>query len=59
MGDIDAIGDIVGTGCAVAAPAVAPATMVPTSKSPVNQRFMRYSPSLVVSFRSYPSPRGL
>src|SRR5580698_4216959 len=46
MGDMDAMGDMVGTGCAVAATAVPPATMVATSKRPVNQRFIECNPSL-------------
>jgi hypothetical protein len=40
VGDADAIGDVVGTGCAVAATVVAPAMQAPTRMMPANHRFM-------------------
>ena len=40
VGDADAIGDVVGTGWAVAANDVAPAMNAPAKTSPKNHRFM-------------------
>jgi hypothetical protein len=47
IGDADAIGDMVGAGCAVAAASdVAPAARAPTRTMPINQRFMEIASSL-------------
>lgn len=52
VGEADAIGDVVGTGCAVAASDVAPAMNAPAKTSPKNHRFMMFFLSAVPKMTS-------